>query len=92
LLHLTPIQAHAQSKKTRENVAEGFNDLPDLFAGIERYSEWFPGDDNIFEASVNFLFATLQAIEEAIRFYTSNPGMCSFREPCFVLTTLQSPD
>lgn len=41
---------------------------------MELYFKMLPGDQNVLKASVDFVFATLQAIEAAVKFYTSNQG------------------
>lgn len=56
----------------RQKVLGGFDDLIAMFSDVELFLGTFPGDENIRNASISITVSTLDAIEKAIRFFTSN--------------------
>ena len=52
----------------------GFDNLPDTFAKINFYIGSYVEDQNIMTASVDLVLTIFKAIEETVKFYTSNQG------------------
>ncbi|KAI5920705.1 hypothetical protein F4810DRAFT_723127 [Camillea tinctor] len=66
------LDAYCQAAEVRETVNSGFDDLPDCFVKIDFNFSSYPKDQNIIDASIDLVFVTFKAIEEAVRFYTSS--------------------
>lgn len=56
----------------RNQLLTGFDGLVPIFSDVELFLGTFPGDKNIRNASVDLICTTLEAIEKAITFFTSN--------------------
>ncbi|KAJ0414354.1 hypothetical protein BJY00DRAFT_321098 [Aspergillus carlsbadensis] len=56
----------------RKQVVDGFDGLVHLFSDVELFLGTFPRDENIKRASLTLTVSTLEAIEQAIKFFTTS--------------------
>ena len=71
---LTAIKAAREAAKVRQEVVSGLDELERTLPDIESYLAIFPNDNNIINASVDLVVATLKAIEDLIGYYTRHLG------------------
>lgn len=71
-LVLTILQAYEQASEARDKVESGFEDIPSMFADVEFWQQSFQNDENINQASIGVVLATLRGVEESMKFYVSS--------------------
>ncbi|KAI1108258.1 hypothetical protein F5Y14DRAFT_457230 [Nemania sp. NC0429] len=87
------MNAWKEVAKVRKELADSFDEstMASLFADIELYSDMYPDDQNITNASVELLVTILKAAEGAIGFYTmSRLGRATFEGEEYLKTFRES--